>query len=196
MSDFIYEEIAPTVLLYKNVINNCDEIIDIAKDESFLWDDAHINAGSDEEGNNLSLVNKNIRNTKAYGIQPTLNNDIMWFDISQRIWKTADHYAKKFDIAFSNMEPPQLLYYPAGEGFYKPHSDHGPSNPRLFSSVLYLNDIEEGGETYFTHFDIAVKPRAGDMVVFPSNYTFLHEAKSPISDDKYVVVTWYTPYLS
>lgn len=194
MSEIIYEEIAPTVFLYKNILSNSDKIIEIVKDESFLWDDACINNGKDQEGNVKSLVNKDIRNTKVYSIQPIFSNDILWFDVSQRIWRAADHYAKNFDISFSNMELPQLLYYPAGEGFYKPHSDHGVSTPRIFSSVLYLNDIEEGGETYFTHFDIAVKPRAGDMVVFPSNYTFLHEAKSPISDDKYVIVTWYTPY--
>lgn len=195
MSELIYEKLAPTVFLYKNIINNSDKIIETTKDESFDWDDAGISAGRDDEGNSSSVVDKEIRNTKVFSIQPVFSSDIMWFEVSQKIWQAADHYAKNFNISFSNMELPQLLYYPAGEGFYKPHADHGPSNPRIFSSVLYLNDIEVGGETHFTYFDVAVKPRAGDMVVFPSNYTFLHEAKAPISDDKYVIVTWYTPYM-
>jgi prolyl 4-hydroxylase len=33
---------------------------------------------------------------------------------------------------------------------------------------LYLNDVEEGGETHFPHIDTVVKPKRGRAVLWPS----------------------------
>lgn len=188
MEDFDYEELAPTVLLYKNVVDDCEKILLACNDDNFYWDDASVAVGRTPEE---TEVDKKIRDTKNVSIVTSIDKDIMWFDLVQKIWKRSNHYALKFNISFSEMETPQLLFYSKGQGFYKAHSDSGPAMPRIFSSVLYLNDVEEGGETYFPYFDLTVRPKAGDMVVFPSNFTFKHEARSPISDDKYVIVSWY-----
>ena len=97
------------------------------------------------------------------------------------------------DAPFSNMEYLQLLHYSTGEGFYKPHADSGPGAQRIFSALLYLNDVEEGGETYFEKFDVKIKPKAGRLALFPSNYVYGHEARPPKSNDKFVIVTWFNP---
>ena len=89
------------------------------------------------------------------------------------------------------MEPISMLEYLAGDGFYKPHTDFGPEMPRTISAVLYLNNVEEGGETYFDQFDLGINPMEGRLILFPSTFPYSHEARSPISGNKYILVTWF-----
>ena len=62
--------------------------------------------------------------------------------------------------------------------------------------MLYLNTVDEGGETEFSYLDISVKPTAGSLLVFfpafsdsePDPRT-LHVARQAV-DDKWVVQQW------
>lgn len=184
-------ELAPGVLVYENVIDNYQELIDFALLDPQKWRDSRISGGNIEGG----LVDKKTRNTRVLDVPAIYANDIEWFKVSQTIWRYADEYAKKFDISFSNMEHVQLLHYSTEEGFYKPHSDSGPGMQRIFSGLLYLNDVEDGGETYFHNFNLSIKPKAGRLALFPANYVYLHEAKTPKSNDKFTLVTWFTPVM-
>jgi hypothetical protein len=53
--------------------------------------------------------------------------------------------------------------------------------------VIYLNDVEYGGETNFPLHEIAVTPKAGRIVFFPATWTHLHESRVPISSDKWII---------
>jgi hypothetical protein len=57
---------------------------------------------------------------------------------------------------------------------------------RIFSSITYLNDDYEGGETEFL--DLIIKPQTGKTVVFPSNYCFVHRGRPVLSGTKYILV--------
>jgi hypothetical protein len=68
---------------------------------------------------------------------------------------------------------------------------------RQVSIILYLNDVEQGGETVFQDIHtsegkrpLKICPRRGRMLVFPSNYLFEHEGLSPVSGRKYILVSW------
>lgn len=51
-----------------------------------------------------------------------------------------------------------------------------PDEPEFsVSSLIYLNDDYLGGEVHFPEYNITIKPKPGDFVVFPSY--FLHEVK-------------------
>ena len=76
-----------------------------------------------------------------------------------------------------NGEGLQILNYQVG-GEYKPHFDYFPpddpgSQPHLLSGgqrvstlIIYLNDVEDGGETIFPKVNLAVCPRKGSAVYF------------------------------
>lgn len=181
-------QVAPGIFVYDNVINNSQELISLALSTPEKWRDSRISNG--EVG---GTVNKNIRNTKILDVPATFSNDIKWFEVSQIIWNYANQYALDFEIGFSGMEPVQLLHYSTQDGFYKPHADSGPEHIRIFSALLYLNDVKEGGETFFKNFDVSVTPKEGRLVLFPADYIYLHEAKTPKSEDKFCLVTWFAP---
>ena len=42
---------------------------------------------------------------------------------------------------------------------------------RFFVFMTYLNDVDDGGETYFNHFKIKVKPKYGKTMIWPAEWT-------------------------
>ena len=72
------------------------------------------------------------------------------------------------------------------------HADcwHFESGTRVVSVIYYLNDVEEGGETQFTHLNYSVQPKKGRVLIFPSNFMYIHRANPPISGLKYVCICW------
>ena len=69
---------------------------------------------------------------------------------------------------------------------------------RTWTAMLYLNDVEEGGETYFKHLKLNVKPKRGMLIAWNNlyrnglpNLKTLHEAIPPKSGPKYVITKWF-----
>jgi hypothetical protein len=68
-----------------------------------------------------------------------------------------------------------------------PHFDGQDGNSDLaFSLVAYINDDYEGGEIHFPNQNITVKPKAGSLIMFPSQLPYLHEVKPIISGTRYM----------
>lgn len=68
-----------------------------------------------------------------------------------------------------------------------PHFDGQDGNSKLaFSLVAYLNDDYEGGEIHFKDHNVTIKPKAGSMIMFPSQLPYVHEVKPIISGTRYM----------
>ena len=64
------------------------------------------------------------------------------------------------------------------------------SSRRFLSFIVYLNDVEEGGETYFTQLRKKVRPKCGRLVIFPPLWMFPHRGNETISNTKYILSTY------
>ena len=79
------------------------------------------------------------------------------------------------------------------EGYHVWHIEHsyGFDNiARAFVFSIYLNDVEEGGETEFLHFSKRVKPKTGRIVIWPAGFPYVHRGNSPLSGEKYILTSW------
>jgi hypothetical protein len=79
------------------------------------------------------------------------------------------------------------------EGYHVWHIEHGKGSDhekRAFVFSIYLNDVEEGGETEFLHFSKRVKPKTGRIVIWPAAFPYVHRGNSPLSGEKYIVTSW------
>ncbi len=92
-----------------------------------------------------------------------------------------------------------LQRYTKGSGGYHHwHSEHYPhpgeptqkSLHRVLLVLVYLNDIQTGGETEFYYQQAMIKPSKGSLVLAPVNFTHTHRGCVPISNDKYVLASW------
>jgi hypothetical protein len=83
----------------------------------------------------------------------------------------------------------KIQHYKKNEGHFKWHFDAlGPGAwDRQMAMVIYLNSVEDGGETCFHRQNLRVKPVAGDAVFFPTFWTHMHCGEIPRSEDKYVI---------
>tara|TARA_R110002050_G_scaffold113856_1_gene228965 strand:+ start:190 stop:762 length:573 start_codon:yes stop_codon:yes gene_type:complete len=79
------------------------------------------------------------------------------------------------------------------EGYHNYHIEYGnapPSSDRVAVFTVYLNTVEEGGETEFLHQLKRVKPQKGTSVIFPAGYTHPHRGNTPFSGEKYIMTGW------
>jgi hypothetical protein len=83
----------------------------------------------------------------------------------------------------------KIQHYKKNEGHFKWHFDAiGPGTwERQLAMVIYLNSVEEGGETCFHRQNLRLKPIAGDAVIFPTFWTHAHCGEIPRSNDKYII---------
>jgi prolyl 4-hydroxylase len=74
-----------------------------------------------------------------------------------------------------------------------------PQGVRILTLFLYLNDVEEGGETRFSDLDINVRPRRGRAILWPSvlnedpnvkDFRTEHEALAVLKGVKYGANAW------
>ena len=106
----------------------------------------------------------------------------------------------------------QAQKYEPGQ-YYKEHWDFfmpGTAENRIYcewmgqrtwTTMIYLNDVEEGGETYFKHLKLKIKPRKGMLLAWNNlykngipNLKTMHEALPPINQNKYVITKWFRSY--
>jgi prolyl 4-hydroxylase len=103
-----------------------------------------------------------------------------------------------------HLEVLQVLNYAPGQ-YFKPHTDGFTglisacgfeNSARLVTIFVYLNDVNEGGETRFSRLGLYVKPQKGMAVVhFPTSLNFEEDGRTehqgmPAIDEKWLLVTW------
>ena len=103
------------------------------------------------------------------------------------IYKQAyPHLNHWIDIADSGF---QVQKYDKSAGYYREHTDSFPGtvNERVLAVIIYLNDVEFGGETNFPVHGVKVKPVQGRICLFPAVFTHPHESCVPITGDKWII---------
>ena len=87
-----------------------------------------------------------------------------------------------------------LQRYLPGDHFQQVHSERTSLNNlhRLFAWMTYLNDVEqeEGGATFFSHYDLEIQPRKGLTLIWPAEWTHAHKGNLLNADSKYIITGW------
>jgi len=106
---------------------------------------------------------------------------------------------KCFGNSLDWFESPDLMRYRKG-GFYIKHADSQNMDPhsrmwtkvidRDLSMLIYLNGDYEGGELSSYKLNYQIRPRAGAVVLFPSDHRFLHQAEPVKKGIRYAIVSW------
>jgi hypothetical protein len=83
-------------------------------------------------------------------------------------------------------------YKTTGEEGFQLHFDAiGGKADRYLVFLWYLNDVAEGGGTEFPELGIRVQAKAGRLVIFPPYWMFQHAGLPPVSNDKYILSTYF-----
>ena len=83
----------------------------------------------------------------------------------------------------------QLLKYKTGD-YVTEHIDTSSGEHRTLSCSLALNDDYEGGELAFFDGELKYKLKKGNMMIFPSSFTYPHQVLPIVSGTRYSIITW------
>jgi len=196
----IKEEIAPGIVVYNDVIPNSEnlyqDIEEAMKSIGLQWQEAYVREGSESKLNTLT------RNTFSFVVKHKLHF------LNPNPSRTLEHFYVTLDkLFFENCSPIEQDYmrmygsYPDwhddyqvlkyGEGqFFTNHIDDHTDYHRRISTVYYLNENYTGGEINFPRFNISLKPKANQMILFPSTYVYNHSVSPVTEGTRYCVVSW------
>ena len=79
------------------------------------------------------------------------------------------------------------------QGFHIWHCENSswPNKERLLAWMIYLNDVEEGGETEFLYQQKRFTPKKNTALIWPGSWTHLHRGNPPLSGNKYILTGWF-----
>jgi len=173
----------PLIVVLGNVLSHeeCDELIRLSKDKL-----QRSKIGSTHDVNEL-------RTSSSMFFQESEN------EIVARVEKRVSTI---MNIPIEHGEGMQILQYTPGQE-YKAHHDFFSStsqaakNNRISTLIMYLNDVEQGGETFFPKLNLSVTPKKGMAVYFEYFYNdqdlnelTLHGGAPVITGEKWVATQW------
>jgi hypothetical protein len=130
------------------------------------------------------------------------NLDIWWEDLKSLMYNfdlAWQHYKKNTGAASAYSQ--EKFFYTTlkiqktlpTQGYHVWHIEHNrgvDNESRAFVFSVYLNDVEEGGETEFLHFSKRIKPKTGRIVIWPAAFPYVHRGNPPLSGEKYLITSW------
>lgn len=151
-------------------------------------------------------------NSSKSRIDPTTSKDdkfmaLHWYDLSlcqvfdKNFFKNIyPLYSNKYKLDGNVIEAPiylndhKIQKTDLSEGYHLWHIESSPmmleTLHRFMVYTVYLNDVEEGGETEFLIQNLRVKPKQGTICLFPAGYTHIHRGNPPLSNTKYIMTGW------
>lgn len=183
---WVYRNVIPKEL---NIINRLENVLGDASN-IYEWQPAYVGYKERKPEYRDCVDFKFKKSDIAHDPSPSsLALQDIWQECFDRQKAAVEDYSRHFRInELRYWEAFNFIRYGEGQHFME-HHDHGFSYNCTLSAVSYLNDDYEGGELYFRLQDLNVKPTAGDLYLFPSNFMYPHQAKVVTSGVKYSLVT-------
>ena len=178
---------------------NCSQYIDFHK-------------RSDEANNIIRRRNVNVENNEPQKRAQLVQDDLVTIDTTSHMLnfnrnvpllsdynnltsQAMDLYVQRwnsvanfdFQQAYMNIQRTSK-----SQGYHVWHYEDGPyaNNRRMFATMLYLNDVEEGGETEFLYQSLRIKPERGKFLIWPAQWMHTHRGNPPLSGEKYIITSW------
>lgn len=189
-ANIIFQSSSPEIVLFSNFLTNeeCDLLI--LNSENRL-----------SEATVVDTVNGGTI------VHPARTSNNAYFQVAENplIASIEERIAALINIPIRNGEGLQVLNYPVGRE-YKSHFDFFSSNAtshlqmggqRIATFIMYLNDVEEGGETTFPDLKLKIAPKKGNALFFSylndeeqTDLRTLHAGNPVLVGNKWIATKW------
>jgi hypothetical protein len=178
---FPYESPIPGVHIYSNVWPNSIDFFNKIENDEY-WD-------------------QNPNGNRKWVREDYLDEDTgkksstcwIWNDpeVTENLEEVIDSYLYHWNLGPKSREDLRITKFTGPGEFFGSHSDDTFATPRTVSLVYYPNDDYEGGELEFIHFGVKVKPKAGQLFLFPSGYSYEHKVYPVKSGTRITMVCFF-----
>jgi prolyl 4-hydroxylase len=155
----------------------------------FRWQGAKVTEADDVLETARNCVDFKV---SSNNLGPKNQYNSVFYDMHQKAFESikplTDDYGRYWGVGIQFFEAFNFVKYEGAGTHFKIHADHGPAYVTTVSVVAYLNDDYVGGELYFPRFDLTLKPKKGDVAIFPSTYIYEHASNDMVSGTKYSIV--------
>lgn len=174
-------------------------------DEDFSWDETcswvapieQYNNGpvvlTGEYANEIARRKANWPSTAVHPLMVTYGDRIMKY-ASEKYGRTLVHrlepYMKKFLTGSDHSPHADSEALASGVVDFTPRYSAREFNTPILIEVaanLYLNDDFDGGELWFPLRDLVIKPKAGQLILFPGGHEYIHGVKEVMAGYRYVL---------
>lgn len=113
-----------------------------------------------------------------------------------KVWYFYNLYTEKYSIlrdshkhGIQNIKIQKTL---PGQGYHVWHYETSMklTCTRLIAFSIYLNNVDEGGETEFLYMKKRIKAEKGKLLFWPGAFTHTHRGNPPLSGEKYLLTGW------
>ena len=175
-----------------NLQNNslCNEIVQLFENNKNLQKPGVSGMGMDpkiKKTIDISIHPNDLEKPKFEILKQYMNELHKCFLDYQKQWPFLKSVLKSVYIPSFNIQK-----YSRGDHFAALHSERTSldSLHRLFAWMTYLNDVDDGGQTNFSHYGIKVKPEISKTLIWPAEWTHAHTGEILKSGKKYIVTGW------
>ena len=180
-----------------NIENNnlCKSIIDFFLENKDLQIQGMTAGGTNTEikkTTDIPIKPNDLSLPKFINIKSYIDELYKCFIDYQNQWQFLRELIKDVDIGTFNIQR-----YNPGDHFARIHTERTSLDTlhRVFAWMTYLDNVDDGGETVFTNYNIKIKPEMGKTLIWPAEWTHAHKGEILKSGVKHIVTGWmYFPY--
>ena len=117
----------------------------------------------------------------------------VFFKLLNHLKGSFKHYKENMNYIsnmFSEMNCNEFIIkkYLKDDHYQKWHCERSnlKTSDRAFAWMIYLNTVNNGGETDFYYYNKSIKPKEGLTLIWPADWTHLHRGNTVI-DTKYII---------
>ena len=137
----------------------------------------------------ITMLPKEIKLPGNEAFEEYFNNLFSCYQDYTTQWPFLTEFAENLQIGEFNLQR-----YQSGQHFQTIHTERSSLGTlhRIFAWMTYLNDvdIEEGGSTFFSHYDLEIQPKKGLTLIWPAEWTHAHKGNLLKADSKYIITGW------
>lgn len=113
----------------------------------------------------------------------------------ERLWACYSEYIDHYSVLRESQQQVRSMRIQKtlpGEGYHTWHfeSDTLDRGGRVCAWAVYLNTVEQGGETEYLYQSVRVPAVEGTLVIWPAGFTHTHRGNPPLSGEKYLLTGW------
>ena len=175
-----------------NLENNelCKDIINFFETNIDLQKDGTTGDGKKTELKKTTDINihpNNLKEEKFVHIKNYIKSLHNCYLDYQEQWPFLKDKINTVDIPTFNIQR-----YNPGDHFSHIHTERSSLNSlhRVFAWMTYLNNVDDGGKTHFTHYDLKIKPEIGKTLIWPAEWTHAHRGEILNNGVKYIITGW------
>jgi hypothetical protein len=184
--------------LYDNVFEDgfCDQVI---KEFEYLYNEGVIRNRQDEIGNPKKHQKNDdwfVLNFKQ-NFTSKFNGEPIFVPLLRGIQECFSDYMDEFDILKDVNISGSILKVqktPPGGGYHLWHFEqsYDEMSTRCLVYAIYLNTIEEAGETEFLYQKLRIPPKENTAMIWPASFTHTHRGNVVHGDkSKYIITGWF-----